>query len=165
MKLAYSVYIPLCMFLALAFFLWKSLSPEPKNHEVVFQAETQFKLPDILNGDPHSAMETYPFQTEDQRRLFTKIIQEVRCTVCQNQSLADSNAPVAQDLRTLIYKMVHSGNSERSIIQFVVNQSGDFASYHPPFKFETVILWCGPFLLLGIGLGFVYFSFKRRQNG
>jgi cytochrome c-type biogenesis protein CcmH len=77
---------------------------------------------------------------------------ELRCLVCQNQSLADSNADLAVDLRRQIREQLGSGRSERDVLDFMVQRYGDFVLYRPPLKTSTVLLWCGPFLLLGLGM-------------
>jgi cytochrome c-type biogenesis protein CcmH len=76
---------------------------------------------------------------------------ELRCLVCQNQTLADSNAPLAVDLRNQIREQLEAGASERDVIDFMVARYGDFVLYRPPFKTGTLLLWLGPFLLLLAG--------------
>src|SRR5205814_6498813 len=76
---------------------------------------------------------------------------ELRCLVCQNQTLADSNAELAQDLRNTIREQLKRGASEREVLDFMVARYGDFVLYRPPLKAGTLLLWFGPFLLLGIG--------------
>ena len=90
---------------------------------------------------------------EDQKleRRVTNLAHELRCLVCQNQTLADSNAPLAVDLRNQIREQLQAGKSEREITDFMVQRYGDFVLYRPPFKASTVALWAGPFLLLALG--------------
>jgi cytochrome c-type biogenesis protein CcmH len=76
---------------------------------------------------------------------------ELRCLVCQNQTLADSNAPLAVDLRDQIREQLKAGKSERDVIDFMVERYGDFVLYRPPFKASTAALWLGPFVLLALG--------------
>ena len=76
---------------------------------------------------------------------------ELRCLVCQNQTLADSNAPLAVDLRDQIREQLKAGKSEREVLDFMVARYGDFVLYRPPFKASTVALWVGPFVLLALG--------------
>jgi cytochrome c-type biogenesis protein CcmH len=76
---------------------------------------------------------------------------ELRCLVCQNQTLADSNAPLAVDLRNQIREQLAKGASEREVVDFMVARYGDFVLYRPPFKASTFLLWTGPFLLLLLG--------------
>ena len=85
-------------------------------------------------------------------RRVTALAHELRCLVCQNQTLADSNAALAQDLRNQIREQLKAGKSERDVIDFMVARYGDFVLYRPPFKATTVALWTGPFLLLALGV-------------
>jgi len=84
-------------------------------------------------------------------RRVTSLAHELRCLVCQNQTIADSNAPLAQDLRNQIREQLKAGKSERDVIDFMVARYGDFVLYRPPFKAATVALWAGPFVLLALG--------------
>jgi len=87
---------------------------------------------------------------------------ELRCLVCQNQTLADSNADLAVDLREQIREQLKSGKSERDVVAFLVARYGDFVLYRPPLKASTVLLWFGPFLLLALG-AFLLVRRIRRQ--
>jgi cytochrome c-type biogenesis protein CcmH len=80
------------------------------------------------------------------------IASELRCLVCQNQTLADSNAELAVDLRNSIREQLGRGASEREVLDFMVARYGDFVLYRPPLKATTVLLWGGPFLFLGFGI-------------
>jgi len=84
-------------------------------------------------------------------RRVTSLAHELRCLVCQNQTLADSSAPLAQDLRNQIREQLKAGKTERDVIDFMVARYGDFVLYRPPFKATTAALWTGPFLLLALG--------------
>lgn len=88
---------------------------------------------------------------------------ELRCLVCQNQSLADSNAPLAVDLRNQIREQMKQGMSERDIIDFMVARYGDFVLFRPPFKLATLLLWSGPLLLLVAGLAALFYRLSRRR--
>jgi len=76
---------------------------------------------------------------------------ELRCLVCQNQTIADSNAPLAEDLRNQVREKMRQGSSDSQIIDFMVERYGDFVLYRPPLKLTTVLLWFGPLLLLAAG--------------
>ena len=80
------------------------------------------------------------------------ISSELRCLVCQNQTLADSNAELAVDLRNSIREQLSRGASEREVLDFMVARYGDFVLYRPPLTGTTLLLWFGPFVLLGIGV-------------
>ncbi|MBK7900234.1 MAG: cytochrome c-type biogenesis protein CcmH [Azonexus sp.] len=86
-----------------------------------------------------------------EKRLI-KLSEELRCLVCQNQNIADSNAELAQDLRREIRGMIQAGKSDKEIIDFMVARYGDFVLYRPPVKATTVLLWAGPLLLMFLGL-------------
>ena len=93
----------------------------------------------------------------------TALANELRCLVCQNQTLADSNAPLAVDLRNQIREQLKAGKSERQITDFMVERYGDFVLYRPPFKASTVALWAGPFLLLALG-AWLFFRRVRQKK-
>jgi len=88
---------------------------------------------------------------------------ELRCLVCQNQTLADSHAPLAMDLRDQIREKMRQGASERDIVDYMVARYGDFVLYRPPFKLSTLLLWAGPGLLVIAGLATLYFRLARRR--
>ncbi|HWH40524.1 MAG TPA: cytochrome c-type biogenesis protein [Usitatibacter sp.] len=82
----------------------------------------------------------------------SKLAQELRCLVCQNQTLEDSHAPLAIDLKNQVRDMLASGRSESEVVDYLVARYGDFVLYRPPLKATTLILWIGPLLLLAISL-------------
>ena len=88
---------------------------------------------------------------------------ELRCLVCQNQTLAESNAPLAMDLRNQIREQLAAGKSEREVVDFMVARYGDFVLYRPPFKATTLLLWAGPFVFLIAGFYFLLRFLRRRQ--
>jgi cytochrome c-type biogenesis protein CcmH len=90
--------------------------------------------------------------------------EKLRCLVCQNQSLADSNAELAGDLRKQVRDQVAAGKTDDEIIDFLVQRYGDFVRYEPPFKATTALLWIGPFLLLAGAAGFLLLTLRRRRN-
>ena len=94
----------------------------------------------------------------------TAVASELRCLVCQNQTLADSNAPLAVDLRNQIRERMREGASERDIIGFMVERYGDFVLYRPPFKVTTLLLWLGPIALMIAGLAALYYRLARRRR-
>lgn len=93
------------------------------------------------------------FDSPDKATLYQDVIKELRCTVCQNQSLVDSNAGLARDLRRNTYEMVQNDMQRDEIIQFMVDRYGDFVLYSPPLRWYTFLLWFGPFMLLAVGVG------------
>ena len=95
---------------------------------------------------------------------FKNITEELRCLVCQNQSLADSHAELAQDLRNEVYKMVIAGDSDKEIIDYMVTRYGDFVLYRPPVKNTTYFLWFGPFFMLLIAIIIIARVIRPRAN-
>lgn len=89
---------------------------------------------------------------------------ELRCLVCQNQTIADSNAELAVDLRNEIREKIQTGMSDAEIKDFMVARYGDFVLYRPPVKGTTLALWVGPFLLLAVGGGILFFNLRRRRQ-
>jgi len=92
------------------------------------------------------------------------LAEELRCLVCQNQTLADSNAPLAEDLRTQIRERMREGNSDAQVIDYLVARYGDFVLYRPPLKATTVLLWFGPLLLLAAGFALLLRRLLRRRS-
>ena len=89
---------------------------------------------------------------------------ELRCLVCQGQSLADSHSEFAIDMREYIQEMMEQGMTNREVVDFMVERYGDYVRYRPPFKSTTVLLWFGPLLLLGIGIAVLYYNILRRKK-
>src|SRR5690242_9756462 len=96
-------------------------------------------------------------------RRVSHLSHELRCLVCQNQSLAESNAPLAQDLRNQIREQIAAGKSDQDVVDFMVQRYGDFVLYRPPFKASTLFLWAGPFLFLVLGLFFLFRFLRNRR--
>lgn len=99
-----------------------------------------------------------------EKRL-VKLSEELRCLVCQNQNIADSNAELAQDLRREIRTMIQAGKSDKEIVDFMVARYGDFVLYRPPVKATTLLLWAGPlvFMLAGLAALVTYLRKRNRQ--
>ena len=118
----------------------------------------------LSTSSAFAAIDVYTFSTLEQERLYQKLANELRCLVCQNQSIADSNAGLAQDLRTEISKQIRAGKSEAQIIAFMVKRYGDFVLYEPPFKASTLLLWLGPVFILLFTVIAVVLFIRRQQN-
>lgn len=117
----------------------------------------------LFAGGLQAKVETYQFDDPAQEARYKHLIDELRCLVCQNQNLADSNAELAQDLRRQTYDMVRAGKSNEEVVTFMVERYGDFVLYRPPFRPSTLLLWVGPFVILGIAL-FLLIGFIRRRS-
>jgi cytochrome c-type biogenesis protein CcmH len=111
-----------------------------------------------------TTIEAYSFDDPEKEARYKDLIDELRCLVCQNQNLADSNAELAQDMRRLTYEMVQEGKSEEDIVTFMVQRYGDFVMYRPPLRRSTALLWVGPFIILGAGLLALIVFIRRRNN-
>jgi cytochrome c-type biogenesis protein CcmH len=109
-------------------------------------------------------MEPLKFESSSQESRYKALIAELRCLVCQNQNLADSNAELARDLRLLTYNMILSGSSDKDIVQFMVSRYGDFVLYRPPFKPSTALLWLAPLLFMAGGFFVLFRIFRWRKN-
>lgn len=92
------------------------------------------------------------------------LTKELRCLVCQNETLADSQAPLAEDLRREIREQMKAGKSDQEILAYATQRYGDFVLYNPPVKTTTYLLWFGPFVLLLAGTAFLYRYVKRRRE-
>ena len=108
-------------------------------------------------------IETFKFDSPETEKVFHKLSEEIRCLVCQNQNIAESNADLAKDLRLEIYTMLSQGKTEDQIVDFMVDRYGDYVLYRPPFKPMTWLLWFGPVIIFAIGLIFVV-RFMKSQN-
>jgi len=108
-----------------------------------------------------SATEKSDLDTEQRVR---QIEEKLRCLVCQNQSLADSNAELAGDLRRQVRDQVAAGRSDTEILDFMVQRYGDFVLYEPPFKSTTLLLWIGPFVLLAAAALTLLAALRRRRG-
>ncbi len=106
----------------------------------------------------------YPFTSNEKQQQFHGLISQLRCLVCQNQDLADSNADLAKDLRLQVYNMVKVGKSDTEIKQYMVSRYGDFVLFKPPLNGQTYILWMLPFLLLVIGFLILWRIVNRRKK-
>ncbi len=106
----------------------------------------------FLASVAQAGIDVWTFSSPEHEALYNRLTHELRCTVCQNENIAASNAELAGDLRRKTYQMVTAGKSEKEILGYMVARYGDFVLYRPPFDLETSVLWLGPFILLVIGV-------------
>ncbi len=97
------------------------------------------------------AIDPLPFANDAEEQRFQHLASELRCLVCQNQNIADSDAGLAKDLRKEVFEMMRAGQSVDEIKRFLTDRYGDFVLYRPPFKSTTLVLWIGPIVILVIG--------------
>ena len=117
-----------------------------------------------LTGVAHAAIDTYEFANDAERDRFRELTKELRCPKCQNQDIADSNAPIATDLRREIFRMLGEGKSNQQIIDFMVDRYGDFVRYKPALTSKTAVLWFGPLALLVGGVVVIGVIVGRRRR-
>lgn len=118
-----------------------------------------------FTGFAHAqAIEPMPFANHAQQVRFQHLTHELRCPMCQNESLADSNAPIARDLRNQIFKMMQQGKTNDQIKQYLVDRYSNYVLYDPPLSSGTWLLWFGPLLILLGGAGVVLIALKKRSR-
>ena len=109
------------------------------------------------------AVDTRQLSDPEQQETYEMLTKELRCLVCQNQTIADSNAELAGDLRRQVYEMLQQGKSREEIVQFMTDRYGDFVLYKPPFKGKTSVLWIAPVVFLLMGLITVFVFIRRKK--
>jgi len=118
----------------------------------------------VFINPAQAKIESLQFDSPQMEADYNDLVDELRCLVCQNQNLADSNAELAQDLRKQTYEMLQQGKSREEVVDFMVTRYGDFVLYRPPFKLTTLLLWLGPFLLFLIALTIVAMFFRKQKQ-
>jgi cytochrome c-type biogenesis protein CcmH len=116
----------------------------------------------MMSGSSY-AVDTYQLSDPKQQESYETLTKELRCLVCQNQTIADSNAELAGDLRRQVYEMLQQGKSREEIVKFMTDRYGDFVLYKPPFKGKTSLLWIAPVVFLLLGLITVFFFIRRKK--
>lgn len=111
-----------------------------------------------------NAKDIYVFDANSQQQLFEKITAELRCLVCQNESLLDSNAALAKDLRSEVYNQVKKGSDEKTIKAYLVQRYGQFILFKPAFNGLTFFLWITPFLLILIAFSILILLMGKRKK-
>lgn len=110
------------------------------------------------------AVEIREFRNPQQQQRYEALIEKLRCLVCQNQSLADSDADLARDLRTEVYEIIQAGQTDEEALEFLTDRYGDFVLYDPPVKGLTVLLWGGPWVFLALGLAILWQTHRRQPR-
>jgi cytochrome c-type biogenesis protein CcmH len=119
----------------------------------------------MWGGFAHAqAIEPMPFKDHAQELRFQQLTHQLRCPMCQNETLADSNAPIARDLRNQIFQMMQQGKSDEEIKQYLVARYSRFVLYDPPLTPGTWLLWFGPLLILLGGAGVVLVAIRKRNR-
>ncbi len=118
----------------------------------------------LLAALPVYAIDVIEFRNAAEEQRFRDLSAELRCLVCQNQSLDDSSAPLAQDLRDEVLELMRAGNTDAQIKQYLVERYGDFVLYRPRFTAANLLLWLGPVLLLLGGVLLVFRNLRHMQK-
>ncbi len=118
----------------------------------------------LLAGRAQALIETYEFSTPELEARYQLLSEELRCPKCQNQNIADSNAPISQDLRKLLHQQLERGASDEEILDYMVARYGEFVRYRPRFGGATVILWLTPIVLLFGGILVVLLVLRSRSS-
>ena len=117
-----------------------------------------------LSSPAPAVIESYEFSDPAQETRYQNMIAQLRCLVCQNQNLADSNADLAKDLRARTYQMISAGSTDDEIAEFMTARYGDFVLYRPPLRLRTALLWLGPFAILLVALVIFFFTVRKSRT-
>jgi len=117
----------------------------------------------MLSFHSIAGVEYKKFEDPQKEQAYRVLIDELRCLVCQNQTIADSNADLAKDLRRQVYEMLEKGQTRDEIVDFMIQRYGDFVMYNPQFKAKTGVLWVAPFIFLLGGFILVWFMSRRKK--
>lgn len=119
----------------------------------------------LLSWNAAAAIDTYRFNSVEQEQQYRELTEQLRCPKCQNNSIADSNAIIAADMRTKVYELMMQGQNKQQIIDYMVARYGNFVTYEPPVTPATLILWVGPLLFVLIGGAVVILRTRHRRTG
>ena len=111
----------------------------------------------------HAAIEVYEFDNLEQEQQFKELSHTLRCPKCQNNTISDSNAELAQDLRHKVYEMTKEGKSKDEIVDYMIARYGNFVTYNPPFTVATAILWLGPLAVVLGGFGLIVLRSRKSK--
>ncbi|AIU67469.1 cystathionine gamma-synthase [Vibrio coralliilyticus] len=111
----------------------------------------------------HATIQIYEFDDLEQEQQFKELGNTLRCPKCQNNTIADSNAELAVDLRQKVYEMTKEGKSKQEIVDYMIARYGNFVTYNPPFTMATSILWLGPIFVVVFGFGFIVLRTRARK--
>jgi len=127
---------------------------------MIILAVSSLLTSNLVNASP---VETFEFQDDVTKVRFQALSKELRCPKCQNQNLADSNSPIAADLRHELYELLQQGKADSEVVDFMVDRYGEFVLYRPRVSSITYILWFGPALLIFIGVLVVIVILRKKS--
>ncbi|TBW59407.1 cytochrome c-type biogenesis protein CcmH [Marinobacter halodurans] len=118
----------------------------------------------LLSSVAHAAGDTYPFDNDADRNRFETLTRELRCPKCQNQSIADSHAPIAADMRAEVHRLVQQGESNDAIMAAMTSRFGEFVRYRPELERRTLLLWFTPLVVVVVGIAAVVILVIRSRR-
>lgn len=116
-----------------------------------------------LSAPAWAAIDVYEFDNEQQEQQFKELSNTLRCPKCQNNTIADSNAELAQDLRQKVYEMTKQGKDSDEIVDYMIARYGNFVTYKPPFTLATSVLWIGPLLVVLFGFALIVMKGRKKK--
>lgn len=133
-----------------------------KKHSGVFLLAMVCMWAGVMTNALAKTTDMYPFDAPEKKVIFQEITSQLRCLVCQNQSIADSTAPLARDLRQVVYEQIQEGEDKAAVMAYITQRYGHYVQYAPPFNGSTALLWWGPFLFIAGIVGIVLMAQKKR---
>ncbi len=118
----------------------------------------------LLMAAMSNAIEVYEFDTPQQEALYQQLTKELRCLVCQNQNLADSDAGLATDLKDQVAEFVKAGQDAETIKNYMIERYGDFVNYDPPMNASTLFLWFSPLVVFLLGGLILFINIRKKQH-
>ncbi|MDP4788358.1 MAG: cytochrome c-type biogenesis protein CcmH [Haliea sp.] len=118
----------------------------------------------VFSASATAVIETYEFSDATLEARYQLLSEELRCPKCQNQNIADSNAPISQDLRRLLHQQLETGATDDEVLEFMVARYGEFVRYRPPFNAVTAVLWLAPVILLLAGAAGILLLLRGRRQ-
>ena len=118
----------------------------------------------ILANVAGANIDLYEFSSEQKRLDYQALTKELRCPKCQNQDIADSNAPIASDMRREVHRLLEEGKDQDQIVQFMIDRFGDFVTYKPKVSKQTLVLWYGPWVFIALGIVIIFVVVKKRNG-
>jgi len=119
----------------------------------------------VWSSQSLAVIETYEFSSPDLELRYKALSQELRCPKCQNQNIADSNAPISRDLRAIVHEQLEAGATDEEIINFLVDRYGEFVRYRPGMDSNTLWLWSAPVILFVMAIAVVLLQIRKDRDG
>lgn len=119
----------------------------------------------VWSSQSLAVIETYEFSSPDLELRYKALSQELRCPKCQNQNIADSNAPISRDLRAIVHEQLEAGATDEEIINFLVDRYGEFVRYRPGMDSNTLWLWSAPVILFVMAIAIVLLQIRKDRDG